>query len=493
MLAPSVLLAVAVMAAAPVAREEGAPAGSLAVLAVAPPPGPGAELGGLCRDVRDAVGSRGGTVLPADEVRRRMAGRSGGSTVSELERAYLGAAAAQRGGDLTGAARTLRAVLDDLERLPETEGSPALWEQAVTRLAYVQLSLGFRSECRDLLGRLLRAQPGARPDPEFYPPSFLRQADEIRAELRRLPRRTLTVTTGGRPARVYVEGHPAGAAPLSLQLPPGSYRVSAAVDELVVSAGTVELDQKDRTVAIDVTLAEALRPGVPGLAVADAARPAAAVSAGATLGVERILAVSSVLDRDVRYLVASLIDVGRGQLTREGRIRLTDWTPAPGAIAALTDFVVAGAPSTHVIVQPPPRPPDLAANPAAVPAAQPAPSPVAVALAPAAPRPAARGATPLGWTAFGAAVLAVGAGALAGYEALAASGKYSDARKLAGPDGRLAPGADPARYNALVRDGDTATNVARIGAGAAVGLAATSAVLGYVNYRRTGEFGPFRF
>jgi hypothetical protein len=485
MLATSVLLAAALAAGAD-ARASSAPP-TVAVLEVAPPPAaPPPELAALTRKLEEAVGGRAGTVLPAEQIRRRVSGREGTATLSELDRAYLGAVAAQRAGDLPGAARTLHAVVDDLERLPETDGGAGSWQQAILRLAAVNLALGYRPDARDLVGRLLRVEPNVRPDPELYPPSFLRLVDEVRAEVRALPVRKLTVSTGGLPARVFVEGREVGAAPATVPLRPGTYRVSAATASALVRAPPVELAAEDRAVALDVGLAAAFFADGPGFAVPDAARAATAITAGATLRVDRVLAVSSAMDRDVRYLVVGLYDVATGQLAREGRVRLAGWTPAEGAIPAVADFVVDGAPSGLVIVTAGRRP-DLAARPAPEQAGAP--------LLPTSPAPggAARGSSALGWAAIGAAGLAVAAGAFAVYEGSAASSKYSDAKKMVGPDGRLLQGSDAAGYNAAVRAGDRATNLGRASAGAAIGLAATSVVLGIVSYRTTGAIGPLRF
>jgi hypothetical protein len=479
MLATSLLVAAALAAGDPATP-------TTAVLAVAEPPGPGPDLALLSRAVQDALADRRRAPLAPDEVRRRMAGRTGTASLSELDRAYLGAVAAQRAGDLEGAARTLRAVMTDLEHLPDGDESVAQTSRALLRLAYIESALAHRSESRDLVERLVRLDPSVRPDPELYPPGFVRQVDAARAELRALPRRLLTVTTGGRPARIFVDGRERGPAPLALSLPRGQYRVSAVAGSATVRAGVVDLADTDRTVAIDVTLAEAFRPdGGPGLALGDRDRAGTLVSAGATLGVANLLAVSAVSDKDVRHLSAAIYDVQRGRLQREGRIRLDGWAAPPGAIPALVDFLLGGVPSGLVIVGP-----ELAARPDLKPAPE-----VLRGLPPprrAEPRSTVGSPRALGWVAFSAGVLAIGAAGFATYEGFSASGKYSDAKAMVS-GGSLKLGQDPARYNGLVRDGDSASNAARIGAGAAVGLALTSAALGYWSYRQTGEIGPLRF
>lgn len=478
------MLATSLLLAALAAGDPATP--STAVLAVADPPGPGTDLALLSRAIQDALAVRRQPALAPDEVRRRMTGRTGTASLTELDRAYLGAVAAQRAGDLEGAGRTLRAVVADLGSLPDGEEPAAQTSRAVLRLAYIESALVHKAEAKALVDRLVRMDPTVRPDPELFPPGFVRLVEGARAELRAAPKRTLTVTTGGRPARVFVDGRERGVSPLSLALPRGQYRVSAVAGSATVRAGVVELDDHDRTVALDVSLAEAFRPDAsPGLALPERDRASALVSAGATLGVANVLAVSAVQEKDVRHLAAAVYDVQRGRLVREGRIRLDGWAPPPGALAALVDFVLGGVPSSLVIVSPAVATrPDLAPSPAV--------------LAPAGRRQRVETASTvgsprtLGWVAFSAGVLAVGAGALAVYEGFHASGRYSDARAMLS-GGSLKVGQDPSRYDRLVREGDTATNVSRATAGVAVGLALTGAALGYWSYRQTGEIGPLRF
>jgi hypothetical protein len=479
------MLATSLLVAAALAAGDPAPP-ITAVLAVADPPGPGPDLALLSRAVHEALADRRRPALRPDEIRRRMTGQTSTASLTELDRAYLGAVAAQRAGDLEGAARTLRAIVADLESLPDGDEAAAQMSRALLRLAYVESGLAHRAVAKDLLDRLVRVDPSARPDPELYPPGFVRQVDAARAELRAAPKRILTVTTGGRPARIFVDGQERGPAPLTLSLPRGPHRVSAVAGSANVRAGVVDLAEGDRTLAIDVTLAEAFRPGGgPGLALSERDRAGALVSAGATLGVTSVLAVSTVSEKDVRLLSAAIYDVQRGRLQREGRIRLDGWGAPPGSIAALVDFLLGGAPSDLVIAAPEVAAhPDLRASPAVLSAAERR-QRVQTGSSVASPRT-------LGWVAFSAGVLAVGAAAVAGYEGFSASGKYSDAKAMTS-GGSLKLGRDPARYNRLVRDGDTASSVARVSAGAAAGLAVTAAALGYWSYRQTGEIGPLRF
>jgi hypothetical protein len=240
----------------------------------------------------------------------------------------------------------------------------------------------------------------------------------------------------------------------------------------------------NRTVAVDVGLAEAFRlDGGPGLVLPAGDRSAALVSAGAILAADLVLAVAEISEKDVRFLTASLYDIQRGRLQREGRVRLDGWTAPPGAIAALVEFVVSGVPSDLVIA----KQADLSVAPP-----QAAPAPMAVSSGEKAASGAGKSKVK-SWVGFSAGCAAIALGAFAAYEGLTASGLYDDAKGMLASDGTLAPGSSPSTYNSTISDADSAANMARVSGAAALGLAATSAVLGYLSYRESGEFGPIRF
>src|SRR3989442_1349711 len=98
----------ALLAASPAAAE------TLAVVAVAEPPGPGAELAEMTHPLRAACRDRTAGVLEVSEMRERLTGQSGGASLAELDRAYAGALAAYQGGEYEGAIRALTTVVEDL-------------------------------------------------------------------------------------------------------------------------------------------------------------------------------------------------------------------------------------------------------------------------------------------------------------------------------------------------------------------------------------------
>ena len=95
---------------------------TLAVIAVADPPaGPDADLAELTHQLRAACRDRVGGVSDVPTMRARLLGHTSGATLAELDRAYGGALAVYQNGEFESAVRTLRAIVEDLESLPESE------------------------------------------------------------------------------------------------------------------------------------------------------------------------------------------------------------------------------------------------------------------------------------------------------------------------------------------------------------------------------------
>jgi hypothetical protein len=467
-------------------------ADTLGVLAVADPPGPSAELAELTSQFRAVLAERTSGVLEPAELRNRMMGQTSSASLSELDRAFAGALATYQAGDFEGSIRTLRAVIDDLERLPEGPETFSQWTRAMLRLARAEQSVGRRAEANALLERLVRAAPDIKVDTNQYPPSYAKQVEAVQAQMRSHGTRKLTVTAAQRGVKVYIDGRDVGMAPVTVSLPPARYRVSGRAGDLRAPAVAADLSETDQTVRLDFALAEALRPGAgPGLVLGQADRSLKIVAAAAWLGLDRAVITSMLQDSDITYLNAALFDVRKGQLQREGRLRLAGKVPPPGGLIALATFLMTGQPSTLLALPPAPRPQVAAgAEPLAAPppvvrgtAAQPV---VHTTGAPAAPSPVLR------WSPLVTGGLAVGLGAFALYESSKSSSEFSKAKDMLS-NGWLKAGASRTDYNKHISDGSSAKSIA-VGAGVGAGAClAGAAVLGYLSYKRTGEIGPWRF
>ena len=369
----------AVLAAAPATAFE-----TLAVLAAGEPPGgPDADLAELAHQLRAACRDRIGGVQDVPTMRARLLGQRSNATVTELDRAYGGALAVYQNGEFESAIRTLKAIVEDLESLPETDESYAQWVRAQLRLAHAALTIGREREADDAMFAVARTDPAVQPDAEQYSPTYRRRFDAVKAKVRALPARRLQVTAEGFGGVVYVNGRQVGAAPLSLWLPAGSYRIGGASGSLHVPSFRVDLEVEDRAVILDFALAEALRvSGGPGLALPGPRRSVGIVRAGAWLGVDRVVAVSRVAEGDALFLLGSIFDVRNGSLLREGSVRTVAGTVPAANLGALASFLLTGQSSRDVkdrtelaravpIPAPvEPQPPARAATPA--PAAAPA-------------------------------------------------------------------------------------------------------------------------
>jgi hypothetical protein len=321
----------------------------LGVVAVAEPPGPTPELAELTHQLRLVAAERTAGVVSADDLRERMTGQTSSATLSELDRAYAGALATYQNGDFEGAVRTLRAVVEDLERLPPSAEAFGQWTRAMLRLARAEQTLGRGGEAREALERLVRANPAAKADPNQYPPSFVKQVAEAKAEVGKLGKRKLAIAATARGARIFVEGREIGTAPITVDLPPGRYRVAGVHGNTYVPAVVADLTEEGQSISLNFALAEALRPRFgPGLALAEEDRARDLVAAGNWLGVDKLVATRMVSDAGVEYLAAGVFDVRRGMLLREGRIRLANKIAPAGSLSALASFLITGQASTLV-------------------------------------------------------------------------------------------------------------------------------------------------
>jgi hypothetical protein len=458
----------------------------LAVMAVADAPrGPGGDLAELTHQLRAACRDRAGGVLDVPEMRARLLGQVAPATLAELERAYAAALATFDAEDFQGAAGTLRAVAEGLEKLPDAAEVHAAWARTVVRLAFVERQLGRSAAATQALERLAALEPGFAVEERDYPPSFRREAAEVRRRVAARPRVRLTITAR-QPVQAFVNGKPLGPTPASFALPPGRYRVSAVAGEVHVAPVAVQLEEGDRAVELDLALAEALHLDAgPGLAVAPAERAALLVRAGAAVGATRLVAVSEVADGEVRFLDGAIYDLERGALLREGRVRMAAGAVSAPQLGALAAFLLTGQPARDV------APIDLAvatAEAAARTAAARAPSGAGAWARPAAPAPAST-APRHAWLkpgAYGAGAVALGLAGVAAWQGLTAYGRYQDADAMIRTDGVLAPGATQQAYDDKRASADAAKRNAYLAAGGTLVFAATAGVLGYLSWDDAG-------
>jgi len=518
----------------------GAAAERFAIIAVGDPPsGPDGDLAELAYQLRAACRDRVPNVEDPSSMRARLLGQTSNATESELDRAYGGALAVFQNGEFESSLRTLRAVVEDLESLPETDESYFQWKRALLRLAHSALAANDMKEAENAFGKLARVEPGLMPDPDQFSPGFRKRFEEAKARVRALPRRRLTITAVGVQGSVFMNGKPMGTTPITVTLPTGTYRIGGAAGSLRVPSFRVGLDQEDRTIVLDFALAASLRMNAgPGLALAQADRGNGVIRAGAWLGVDKLIVVSRSEEGQAQFLVGSIYDVLRGALLREGSVRMIAGGVPSVNLAALSAFLLTGQSSREVkdlshdtpkrglppvaSTAPEPIAPPVAssatptpggAQPSAAVTVQPSPSapaPAAVAAtgAPKKPAPAsaprlearpalesappirlgdaekeARATSPgkrwMGPTAIGAGVLAVGLAGFAIHQNAAANKAYADAADQLQEDGTFKDVQAQARWSSLRSEGQRERRNAAISAGAAVAFTATAAILGW--------------
>jgi len=322
----------------------------LGVVAVADPPGgPDADLAELAHQLRAACRDRIGGVEDVPNMRARLLGQTSNATLSELDRAYGGALAVYQNGEFESALRTLHAIVEDLEALPETGDSYSQWVRAQFRLAHAALTIARDAEADDAFSTLARTDGAIAADPDQYSPSYRRRFEGIKAKVRALQARRLTVTSEGRPGTVFVNGRAMGTTPLALWLPSGTYRIGGASEDLRVPGFRIDLRTEDRSVVLDFALAEALRVNAgPGLALPASRRGDGIVRAGAWLGVDRVIAVSRAFEGEAAFLLGSFYDVRRGALLREGSVRMVAGSVPAANLGALAAFLLTGQSSRDV-------------------------------------------------------------------------------------------------------------------------------------------------
>ena len=339
-----------VLALALLAAGEAAAVEKLGVVAVADPPsGPDADLAELAHQIRAACRDRIGGVEDVPTMRARLLGQTSNATLSELDRAYGGALAVYQNGEFESALRTLHAIVDDLENLPESDDSYSQWVRAQLRLAHVALTIARDAEAETAFYALAKTEIGITPDPEQYSPSYRRRFDGIKGKVRALPARRLTVTSQGAPGTVFVNGRPMGTTPLALWLPAGTYRIGGQAGDLRVPSFAVDLRSEDRGAVLDFALAESLRVNAgPGLALPQARRGDGIVRAGAWLVVDKVIAVTRVHEGEAAFLLGSMYDVRRGALLREGSVRMVAGSVPAANLGALAAFLLTGQSSRDV-------------------------------------------------------------------------------------------------------------------------------------------------
>ena len=126
-------------------------------------------------------------------MRARLLGQTSNATLSELDRAYGGALAVYQNGEFESAVRTLRAIVEDLESIPESDEAYEQWKRALLRLGARRAD--DRARARGRAGVHEAREDRARPSRRIAistRPSYRRRFEEVKGKVRSLPKRKLT-------------------------------------------------------------------------------------------------------------------------------------------------------------------------------------------------------------------------------------------------------------------------------------------------------------
>jgi hypothetical protein len=184
--------------------------------------------------------------LPSVPPAAEPAGPPAASPAGELDATWATAQSAYRAGDYERTVRLLEGLVASIEGMPPGPAAAGRWTGAMLRLAQAEATLGRTSAARASMERVAALDPGARPDPALYPPSFRGQFEEARRAVAGRARHRLTVTSPEPGGTAWVHGRPVGSLPATVELPAGRYRVTVTWSERGDAGEWVEL-AGDRT------------------------------------------------------------------------------------------------------------------------------------------------------------------------------------------------------------------------------------------------------
>ncbi len=304
---------------------------------------------------REAVSQRPGmTVLDSDETAGRVGGLPRGS-FADAQRLIRGSRMDLFADTYERAELTLRKAIEDLVRLPPSDAKWQELSDAWTMLAQIKQRTQRETQAEETIRRVLRVDRGYVPDESYYPPGFRRFVDGVRRKVDADAVASLRITTRPSGLTVFVDGRPVGPSPITLPVPPGTYRVEAAFASARGAARFVRVERSS-AIELDSEFEGAIHPSFGPCIESKGGREArlvALVRLAGVLGVQLLIAVREEEPAPgERYLVASAVDASTGEEMREGRVRMYGTGLAPGAIERLAEFLATGtaAPPVQPIV-----------------------------------------------------------------------------------------------------------------------------------------------
>jgi len=340
------------------ARGAEAPSGTVAVLGLLDAEAP-ERTARMAAAVEAGLTDMGGPpVLGAEEAARRL-GRSpapGGrpADLARLEGLFQQGYLQSYSFEYGAAVLSLQAVLLGLDGVPQ---GPESWELQVRAYLFLGIAkAGLQDEAGALqaFAAVLRTRPEMELPRTEYAPRSIALWEEARRGLAGLPRGRLAVDSEPAGAEVRLDGVRVGVTPYIGEWPRGSYLLSIASPEAGSVARRVLIAEKPQQIRVQLAFEAALELGY--------AQPCLRLPAGgdglpalwwpwlgARLGVRHAVAVRARTVEGRPRWVASLVDLTRGRVLREGWLEPQE--PAADA-RALAEFAATGRRAEGLVLAP---------------------------------------------------------------------------------------------------------------------------------------------
>lgn len=287
------------------------------------------------KDFRDAVARELGGSLMEGEVVLDIVRPRPTRSVSDIERQVDSARTLFYGGQVDRAEQLVDRALEELERAtPEAKPWPVT-QNALVLKALIAKNADRSKDMADAFRRIVRVDPAFKLDPDAHPPSAIAALDAVKKELARARKTTVTVRIdpAGPPGAVFLDGMPVGAAPLKLDLVPGTYRVAIVSGSMVSFPHRLEVP-KDTKLGVDFAFEGSVGTQAP--LCMHGALDAPAIKLSQLVAAEQVIVLRNGGRRgEPVYLSGTLYELSSGKQERAGSVQ-------PELIPALATFLVTG-------------------------------------------------------------------------------------------------------------------------------------------------------
>lgn len=269
-------------------------------------------------------------------------------TLDDVQRQVESARTLFYNGQNERALDLLKQALSELERAPLTGEPWKVMSQAHALKGVVLLGLGKKAEAQEAFRVVLRVEPTLALSKDDFTPSVLSQFEALRKEVARAKKAQVQVQSTPAGAEVLVEGRVMGVTPLTLSLPPSTYRLMVRAQERASFLRVISVP-REGVVLIDLESEGALSTQAPlCLNAKDKPAEVAALKLANTVTADDLVLVRREGPRSTPgSFVAARYEIRTGSVVREGRVQ----APLRGkpAYPALADFILTGQGSSVIV------------------------------------------------------------------------------------------------------------------------------------------------